>query len=55
MVGIVQGLNAIGQMFPQTQGQISQVQDALRQIQMSMMTGAQTTEPAAPPQNGAGQ
>jgi hypothetical protein len=55
MVGIVQGLNAIGQMFPQTSGQIQQIQDGLRQVQMAMMTGAQTTEPAAPPTNGAGQ
>lgn len=52
VIQVVQGLRSIAKAFPAAAGEISQINDLMRQVLSKMMASQQTGEPAAPPSAG---
>lgn len=50
VIQIVQGLRGLAQAFPAIAPDVQEINDVMRRIQMKMMQGGASPEPAAPPQ-----
>lgn len=49
VIQVVQALRQLGSDFPAAQPEISKINDAMRAVQLKVMSGSKPPEPAAPP------